>query len=281
MRPRLLTLFQYALPHHMLSRVVFWLTRRESRLAQPVMRWFCKNYQVELDDAAITDLVQYPSFNAFFTRALHADARPIQGDENSLSCPADGRISAVGLLAGDTVFQAKGQAYSAAALLGDPDAAERYRNSAFITVYLSPRDYHRVHMPLGGDLARMRHIPGRLFSVAPPSVAYVPSLFTRNERLVCEFDTERGPLALVLVGAINVAAIETTWAGLITPPAAKVLTTTDYPVGAVQFQRGEEMGRFNMGSTVIAMLPSGLQFRAGLAPGEALRVGQWLGRYPS
>lgn len=281
MHARLFALLQSALPHHALSRVIFWLTRHKSRLAQPVMRWFCRAYQVELADAAVTDLGEYESFNAFFTRALHAAARPLEGDSRSVSCPADGRISAHGQLDGDTVFQAKGQDYSAAALLGDQDAAKRYHNGAFITVYLSPRDYHRVHMPLSGGLASMRHIPGRLFSVAPHTVAHVPHLFARNERVVCEFDTEHGPLALVLVGAINVAAIETTWAGLVTPPAGKDVSTTSYPPGELQLERGEEMGRFNMGSTVILLLPPGLQWRAGLATGEPLKMGQWLGHYPA
>ncbi|MEM9603751.1 MAG: archaetidylserine decarboxylase [Pseudomonadota bacterium] len=280
MRPRLFAQLQMILPHHALSRLVFWLTRRETRLAQPVMRWFCRTYQVALADAANPALDQYASFNAFFTRALHEHARPIEGDALSLNCPADGRVSAVGHLDGDTVFQAKGQSYSAAALLGDAESAARYRDGAFITVYLSPRDYHRVHMPMAGSLARMRHIPGRLFSVSPHTVDHVPGLFARNERVVCEFDTEHGPLALVLVGAINVAAIETTWAGLVTPPAGKTVTTTDYAVGEHRFERGDEMGRFNMGSTVILLLPPGLTWRAGLAPRVPLRMGQWLGRFP-
>ncbi len=271
---------QRVLPHHALSRVIYWLTRRQTQLAQPVMRWFCRQYKVDLHEAANTDLSTYPDFNAFFTRELKTGARPIEGDGNTFVSPADGRVSAFGKIDGDRIFQAKGQHYTASALLADEASAARFAGGEFITVYLSPRDYHRVHMPTAGQLTAQRHVPGRLFSVAPHTVAHIPALFARNERLVCEFDTDFGPLALVLVGAINVAAIETTWAGLVTPPAGKTVSTTHYNDAGIQVARGEEMGRFNMGSTVIALLPPGLQWRAGLSVGEPLKMGQWLGHFP-
>ncbi len=194
----------------------------------------------------------------------------------------DGTVSAIGPLDDTRVLQAKGRDYSLVELLGGERNATPYRNGHFATLYLSPRDYHRIHMPLGGTLTRMTYVPGRLFSVAPHTVETIPRLFARNERVVAHFDTDLGPMAVVLVGAINVAAIETVWAGLITPPAGKTIRETEYPdqgESAVRLDRGAELGRFNMGSTVILIFPRGvMEWDGKLVTGSPLRMGEAIGK---
>lgn len=272
----------HALPHHLLSALMRAATRvRLAAWKNWQIRWFVHRYGVDMDLAEVRDPRAFEHFNAFFTRALRADARPVCGDDG-LACPADGFMSAFGAIHDDTLLQAKGSHYSLSALLGgDPARAAPFRNGHFATVYLSPRDYHRVHMPLAGTLREMVHVPGRLFSVNEESVGAVPGLFTRNERVASLFDTARGPMAVVLVGAVFVGSIELVWAGPVAP-ARRVRTAVarTWPgegPGAVRLERGAEMGRFNMGSTAIVVLPPGpLTWRADLAPGIPVRMGEAL-----
>ena len=272
----------YFLPHHAISRLIFRATRIRSPLVTPVIRWFVGRYRVELDDAENPDPQSYPTFNEFFTRSLKPGARPIADAPEAIACPVDGTVSAIGPLDDARVLQAKGRDYSLVELLGGEGNAAPYRNGHFATLYLSPRDYHRIHMSVGGTLTRMTYVPGRLFSVAPHTVETIPRLFARNERVVAHFDTDLGPMAVVLVGAINVAAIETVWAGLITPPAGKTIREAEYPdqgENAVRLERGAELGRFNMGSTVILIFPGGvMEWDGKLATGSPLRMGEAIGK---
>jgi len=269
----------YALPQHALTRVVYWLTRRESRFTPWVIQKFASSFNVEMEDAVDPHLENYKTFNAFFTRALNPEARPIASEASEIACPADGRISAIGDITEARVFQAKGRDYSLLSLLGgDGMATERLGNGRFTTIYLSPRDYHRLHMPLSGRLIKQTHVPGRLFSVGPHTVRALPDLFNRNERVIAQFETEHGLMALVLVGAMNVAAIETVWDGLVTPPQQKNLSHKTYLDQSVELKKGEEMGRFNMGSTIIVLLENPSAWRVDMQAGDAVRMGQFLGQ---
>jgi len=274
------TLPLYPLPHHFISRVVLWLTRRESRFTQPAIKTFAKHFNVEMQDATHPAFEHYKTFNAFFTRELNNKARPITPGEGEIACPADGRISAIGNIEAGRIYQAKNQQYSLQALLGgDTEAAERLHNGKFATIYLSPRDYHRLHMPIDGKLISQVHVPGRLFSVGPHTVRTLSNLFARNERVVAQFETNSGLMALVLVGAINVAAIETVWHGLVTPPKGKQISRIDYTQKtSVSLSRGDEMGRFNMGSTIIVLLENNAQWRVDMQSGDSVKMGQFLGR---
>ena len=271
----------FPLPHHLLSRVVLWLTRRESRLTTPAIIQFSKLFKVELDDAVETRPEGYATFNAFFTRALKPEARPITQGDAELACPADGRISAMGDITDGQIFQAKNRDYSLHELLGgDDDASQRLSNGSFSTIYLSPRDYHRLHMPATGQLLSQTHVPGRLFSVAPHTVRALNGLFARNERVVATFETEFGLMALVLVGAINVAAIETVWHGMVTPPKGKTISRINYTEAErINLNRGEEMGRFNMGSTIITLFEKPVRWRVDMGEQSPVRMGQFLGRF--
>lgn len=273
----------YVLPHHALTRVVYWLTRQHSSLTPSVIRWFARKFNVEMRDAINPDLNSYATFNTFFTRPLKPEARPVTQEVDGIASPADGRISAVGNVTDARVFQAKGIDYSLLSLLGgDGDATKRLGNGRFATIYLSPRDYHRLHMPLSGNLIKQTHVPGRLFSVGPHTVRALPDLFTRNERVIAQFETEHGLMALVLVGAMNVAAIETVWHGLVTPPQRSIITHENYSIGAtpgaVQLDKGAEMGRFNMGSTIIVLLENPAQWLNDLQTGDSVRMGQLIGK---
>jgi len=273
-------LLQYLLPHRALSRIVYWATRwtwtpwKNFLIASVV-----KNYAVDMGDAVQPNPHAYASFNAFFTRALKPGARTAPADPRAVACPADGKISQAGAIvtndAGSArIFQAKGFDFSVAELLGDEIEAQKYTNGQFATVYLSPRDYHRMHMPLAGTLRETVHIPGRLFSVAPFTVEGVPRLFARNERLVCHFDGEHGPFAVVMVGAMLVSSVETVWGGLEIPPYASTITHTNWREKHIRLERFAEMGRFNMGSTVILLLPPAHAAKLVVAAGESVRVGQ-------
>jgi phosphatidylserine decarboxylase len=269
----------YVLPHHALTRVVYWLTRKESRFTTSVIKKFAAVFNVDMNDAVDSNLNNYKTFNAFFTRALKDDARPIADGDMKIVSPADGRISAIGDIHEARVFQAKGRDYSLLTLLGgDGDATERLGNGRFTTIYLSPKDYHRLHMPLGGRLIKQTHVPGRLFSVGPHTVKTLPNLFARNERVIAQFETEHGLMALVLVGAMNVAAIETVWDGLVTPPQRAAMSSKDYADQNIQLKRGEEMGRFNMGSTIIVLLENPAAWREDMQAGDAVQMGQFLGQ---
>jgi len=276
LRDALFVSLQYILPHHLISRSVFSMTRWRTPLVAPAIRKFSKHFGVNLDEALESDPSAYRTFNAFFTRALKPGVRPLAEGEALAACPADGTISQLGRIKDGRIFQAKGHEYSLVELLGgDLTRAEPFRNGSFATIYLSPRDYHRIHMPLAGTLTEMVHVPGRLFSVNPVTVERVPRLFARNERVAALFDTAEGPMGMVLVGAMNVAAIETVWSGLVTPPAGREIGEWRYGEQVrVELARGAEMGRFNMGSTVIMLFPEGLSFRPDLAHGMAVRMGE-------
>jgi phosphatidylserine decarboxylase len=271
---------QYILPHRFLSRIVYRATRWTFA---PWKNWLIgtvvRNYHVNMAEAAQPDPLAYQHFNAFFTRKLRPDARHADADPTALLSPADGRISQAGRIVDGRIFQAKGQDYTAAELLGGNEAAATpYRNGRFVTVYLSPRDYHRVHMPLKGTLKETVHVPGRIFSVAPFAVAAIPRLFARNERLVCHFEGEHGPFVVVMVGAILVSSVATVWDGLVIPPYASSIRRKSFDGQGITLERFAEMARFNMGSTVILLLPSGTGELDALQPQQVVQVGQRLGR---
>jgi phosphatidylserine decarboxylase len=272
---------QYVLPHKLLSRLVYAVMRVRLRpFKNALIALMTRLYGIDVAEAAHADPAAYEHFNAFFTRALKPGARVPDPDPHAVLMPADGRISQVGPIENGSVFQAKGHSCTAAALLGDAQAARAFDQGSFVTVYLSPRDYHRVHTPFPGRLLETVHIPGRLFSVAPFTVDAVPGLFARNERLVCRFETSFGPMAVVLVGAMLVSGVETVWGGVEIPPYAARVVRKDYRDAAppVALARFAELGRFNMGSTVIVLLPKDVVLDPALQAGDAVRVGQRLGR---
>jgi len=276
----LVTAATYVLPHRLLS----WCARQLAYSDNPrLKRWLIetvtRRFGVDLSEAAKSGPDEYPTFNAFFTRALKPGARTPDPDPNALLMPADGRISQCGAIQDGRIFQAKGRAFSAAELLGDADAADRYHNGLFATVYLSPRDYHRVHMPWTGRLLETVHIPGRLFSVGPAAVRQVPGLFARNERLVCHFETDFGPMAVVMVGAMLVSGVETVWSGEEIPAYGHRIQRKDWRREDIRLQRFEEMARFNYGSTVIVLLPPDVaRLEPGLSAEMPVRLGQALAR---
>jgi len=274
----LFALPQYILPHHLISRTVLAVTRiRIPWLKNFLIRFVVKRYKVNLDEVQDPDFNHYVHFNEFFTRSLKESARPIAEGENVLCCPVDGAVSQLGDIADSTLFQAKGHDYSSKALLGGyDDIAEQFQTGKFATLYLSPRDYHRIHMPIDGVLQHMVYVPGRLYSVNPQTVRCIPGLFARNERVVTVFDTVVGPMAMVLVGAMNVGCIETVWQGVITPPHRQPVHRWVYKDHqGIKLAKGEEMGRFNMGSTVICLFANEkLQFDPAFAPEAAIRMGQ-------
>jgi phosphatidylserine decarboxylase len=273
---------QYVLPQQLLTRIVHAATRvRWTPWKNLLIRTITRAYRVDIDEAATTDLAAYPHFNAFFTRALKPGARPLDPDPRAVLMPADGRVSQAGAVAAGRIVQAKGHDYSVAELLADADFARAFDGGVFATIYLSPRDYHRVHLPVAGRLVETRHVPGRLFSVSPATVDTVPRLFARNERLVCRFETAQGPMAVVMVGAMLVSGVETVWGGVAIPPYARSVGIVDHRAGPpVALDRGAEMARFNMGSTVVVLLPRGHALAAGLTPGTPVRMGQRLGTLP-
>lgn len=283
----LVTMLTYVLPHRALSSLARTLAYSESpTLKGWMIDTVTRKFGVDLSEAAQPDPASYPSFNAFFTRALKPGARMPDPDPRALLMPADGYISQCGTIGpsassdGDEpgrIFQAKGQSFTAAELLGDEEAAEAFHGGLFATVYLSPKDYHRVHMPWTGRLRETLHIPGRLFSVGPATVQQVPRLFARNERLVCHFDTDFGPMAVVMVGALFVSGVETVWGGEEIPAYADTVTVKDYRGEDITLQRFEEMARFNYGSTVIVLLPPGVaELAPELSAEWAVRLGQRL-----
>ena len=250
-------------------------------LTTSVIRWFVSRYNVNMAEAANPDITSYASFNDFFTRALKPGARPLA--QADLICPVDGAISQFGPIAKDQIFQAKGHTYSTTALLGgDATQAARFEDGHFATLYLSPRDYHRIHMPCAGELTRMVHVPGDLFSVNPTTARGVPGLFARNERVVCFFESAPGPFVLVLVGATIVGSMATVWHGQVNPPRSGTLQHWDYPKGQVRLEKGQEMGRFLLGSTVVMLFPRGpLQFNPAWAPTRAIALGEAMAEQPA
>ncbi|MSR11191.1 MAG: phosphatidylserine decarboxylase [Gammaproteobacteria bacterium] len=273
---------QYILPQQSLSRVVGMLAN--ARFGRTLfMRAFIRRYRVDMAESATTRLDQFENFNGFFTRALRPGCRPLAPAVDAILCPADGCISQLGAIDQDRIFQAKGHSYTTTELLGgDAALAQAFRNGSFATVYLSPRDYHRVHMPMAGTLTSMVYVPGKLFSVNEATAAQVPGLFARNERLVCMFDTTAGPMAVILVGAMIVAAIETVWCGQVCPgPQQQRQFSRDYRAHTprLSYAAGTEMGRFKLGSTAIVLFPPGaVELDPALQAGSPVRMGQLLAR---
>ncbi|HSO81399.1 archaetidylserine decarboxylase [Thiocapsa sp.] len=283
---RLFVALQRVLPQHTLSGLMYRLARVRWRpLKDLLIGTFLRLYKIDMTEAAEPNAKAYVHFNAFFTRALRPDARPIDPDPQAVVSPVDGTISQIGRIDAGRVIQAKGRDFTVEELLGgDPERARAFTGGTFATIYLAPSDYHRIHMPVGGDLAWMRHIPGRLFSVNNVTADLVPRLFARNERVACRFETDVGAMAMVLVGAIFVGGIETVWAGEVTPARGKHRPSNAGTVpgaagGSLRLERGAEMGRFNLGSTVILLFePGRVQLDETLVPGRKVRLGQRLGR---
>ena len=271
------TFYQYLIPQHGVSRVMGKLAASETTwIKNSFINWFANKYGVDMSEAVIEDTTAYRNFNEFFTRALKDGVRPL-ATNCDLICPVDGEVSQLGRITGDDIFQAKGQKFGLEKLIGNEDLAKPYHNGDFATLYLSPKDYHRIHCPIDAKLTAMTYVPGQLFSVNHITARTIPGLFARNERLVVHLDTELGPLAMTLVGAIIVASIETVWSGLITPPRGPATRTWTYENSDISFKAGEEMARFKLGSTVIITAPEGcLEWFANLESGSPLRLGQAL-----
>ncbi|MGY5451932.1 archaetidylserine decarboxylase [Agarivorans sp. MS3-6] len=260
---------QYCFPQHGLSRLVGKLAQAEAgKFSHWIIKHFISHYQVNMNDAVDSEPSSYASFNAFFTRPLKPGTRPIVEGEDTLAHPVDGAVSQLGPIQHGRIIQAKGHDYSARELLGgDKALAEEFNDGDFATIYLAPKDYHRIHMPCKGTLRTMVYVPGQLFSVNPLTAANVPNLFARNERVVAIFDTEFGPMAMVLVGATIVASIETVWSGTVTPPGGKQVFSWDYQDQNICLDKGEEMGRFKLGSTVVMLFANdAIEFQADLIP---------------
>ncbi len=279
MSERLTVALQYLLPKRALTELAGRLAGlRGGRATTAVIRWFVRRYGVNMAEAAQPDVAAYPSFNDFFTRPLAAGARPL-ADAAFLS-PVDGAISQCGPIERDQIYQAKGHAYSATALLGgDRRLAAQFEDGDFATLYLSPRDYHRIHMPCDGRLRQMIYVPGALFSVNPATARGVPGLFARNERVVCVFEGDFGPFALVLVGATIVGSMATVWHGVVNPPRRPDIEKRAYADGEVALQKGAEMGRFLLGSTVVMLFPKGvLHMNSDWRPERTIRMGEAMAR---
>jgi phosphatidylserine decarboxylase len=270
---------QYAMPKHLVSRLVGKLAAAQAgKLTTSLITGFIKQYGIDMSEAKYEDPAHYKTFNEFFTRPLKEGLRPIAQGENIIAHPVDGAISQLGDIVDDRLIQAKGHDFSLQELLGgDKNVAAPFQGGKFATIYLAPKDYHRIHMPIAGKLRKMIYVPGDLFSVNPLTAENVSNLFSRNERVVAIFDTDIGPLAMVLVGATIVASIETIWAGTVTPPAGKDVFTWDYPDNGPNqliLNKGDEMGRFKLGSTVILAWGADVaEFLEGETAGKVTRMG--------
>lgn len=274
MSDRLAVLPQYLIPKQALTALAGKLaSARLGSLTTGFIGWFIKRYQVDMQEAANPDINSYTSFNDFFTRALKPGLRPLA--DRRLVCPVDGAISQFGPIQAGQIFQAKGHHYSATALLGgDAGAAALYQNGSFATIYLSPRDYHRIHMPCDGRLLRMVYVPGDLFSVNPTTARGVPGLFARNERVVCFFESEHGPFVLTLVGATIVGSMATVWHGTINPPRPGKIQEWRYEDQQIELKQGQEMGRFMLGSTVVLLFPAASAFNPDWQAARPVRLGE-------
>lgn len=272
----------YLLPQLTLTKAAGWLAERQwGAVTHFIIKAFAKKYQVNLSEAEKENASDYASFNEFFIRPLKADARPINPHADQLCLPADGKVSEQGIISKNQLIQAKGHWFSLETLLANDEAmAAKFQDGSFITTYLSPRDYHRVHMPCDGVLTRMIYVPGELFSVNPFLAEHVPNLFARNERVICEFETAFGPMVQILVGATITASMSTVWAGVINPPRSKTVVATDYPTegeGVIRLKKGEEMGAFRLGSTVINLFPKAkVELASYLKAGVATKMGEFL-----
>jgi phosphatidylserine decarboxylase len=278
---RLAVLLQYALPKQALTALAGkFATARAGGLTTSVIRWFVGRYGVNMSEAADPDVTSYASFNEFFTRPLKPGARPLAPAD--FICPVDGAISQFGAIERDQIFQAKGHHYSTTTLVGgDAELAKQFEDGSFATLYLSPKDYHRIHMPCDGRLLRMIHVPGDLFSVNPVTARGVPGLFARNERVVCVFESAHGPFVLALVGATIVGSMATVWHGVVNPPRPGHLREWRYDDQQLSFRQGDEMGRFLLGSTVVMLFPANtLTFNPDWSPQRPIRLGEKMGERP-
>lgn len=283
MRDRLFVLMQHLLPRHLLTALVWRIARTRTRAVKDALiRAFTRVFDVDLDEVRLDVPGGFETFNDFFVRELRDGAREIEGDADTIVSPVDGTVSAAGAIVGTTIFQAKGVGYSLADLLAtDLDEVGHYVDGRFATIYLAPYNYHRVHAALAGELVAARYVPGDLFSVNAATVRYLGGLFRRNERLVMHFRTAVGPAALVLVGALNVGSISTPWTGEIRPRKAGVVDVLDIATHPARVEKGDLLGWFNMGSTIILLLPRGAcDWNDGLEPGETLRMGEAIGTRP-
>jgi phosphatidylserine decarboxylase len=275
---RLKVLPQYLLPKQLLTQLAGKAASAQGgALTTSVIRWFVKRYGVNMAEAANPDIASYPSFNEFFTRPLRDGARPQANSD--FVCPVDGAISQFGHIERDQIFQAKGHSYSTRALVGgDATLAAQFEDGEFATLYLSPKDYHRIHMPCDGTLTRMIYVPGELFSVNPTTARGVPGLFARNERVVCVFDTPHGSFVNTLVGATIVGSMATVWHGLVNPPRPGRIVDISYQGQNIALKKGDEMGRFLLGSTVVMLWPKNMiRFNTGWAPARPIRMGEEMG----
>lgn len=275
-------MIQYCLPKQAITVLAGkFADAKAGRLTTAVIRWFIGRYGVNMAEAAEPDIAAYNTFNDFFTRALRPNARPISNAD--FICPVDGAISQFGDIRNGQIFQAKGHQYSTVALLGgDEQLAGKFQQGSFATLYLSPKDYHRIHMPCGGRLKSMTYVPGALFSVNPVTAQGVPGLFARNERVICEFESaDIGTFILVLVGATIVGSMATTWHGVVNPPRSKSIRTWQYDDKSIEFRQGDEMGRFLLGSTVVMLFPAGkLNFNSDWVAGKAIQLGEAMANKP-
>jgi phosphatidylserine decarboxylase len=279
---RLSVLPQYLFPKQALTSFAGWVASKErGAVTTWIIRRFVAKYGVDMGEALDSDIASYPSFNEFFTRALKPGARPIA--EADLVSPVDGAISQFGPIEGEQILQAKGHRYTITALVGGDEAlAAQFAHGSFATLYLSPKDYHRIHMPCDGRLLRMIYVPGELFSVNPTTARGVPGLFARNERVVCVFESTRGPFVLVLVGATIVGSMATVWHGVVNPPRGGEVREWHYAERQIVLKQGEEMGRFLLGSTVVMLFPPPpLVFNPAWSPARAIRLGELMANYPA
>jgi phosphatidylserine decarboxylase len=270
---------QYALPKHMITMLAGILANKEvGAVTTPVIQWFIKRYQVNMAEAENPDITSYRTFNEFFTRPLKVGARPLA--KAAFICPVDGAISQFGAIQNDQIFQAKGHSYSTLAMLAGHSAlAQYFENGHFATLYLSPKDYHRIHMPCDGRLINMTYVPGDLFSVNPTTAAGVPGLFARNERVICEFEADFGRYVLILVGATIVGSMATVWHGIINPPRIKQVRNWSYENQNIMLKQGDEMGRFLLGSTVVMLFPqNSIRFNETWGPSKAIQMGELMGQ---
>ena len=278
---RLKILPLYIIPRHLLSRLIFHLARWERQSWKNIIiRLFIRVYHVDMASAREPDFRQYRNFNEFFARELRADVRHICEDPDSIACPIDGAVSQIGRIDDSVLFQAKGRNYDLSSLLAkDEEAIEYFRQGSYATLYLSPKDYHRIHMPVGGSLQKMTYVPGTLFAVNTPATRHIPNLFARNERIINLFDTDYGKMSLLMIGALFVGSMDTVWTGTITPAKNRELRVWDYATGKVSLDRGAELGRFNMGSSVIILFePGRIEWLSELTAGSTVLMGQALGK---
>lgn len=278
---RLAVLPQYLLPKSALTNFAGRVAgAKGGSMTTRLIRWFVGRYNVNMDEALDSDITHYTSFNDFFTRALRPGVRPIA--QADYVCPVDGRISQFGAIDRDQIFQAKGHNFTTTALVGgDTALAAQFEHGSFANLYLSPRDYHRIHMPCEGRLTRMIYVPGELFSVNPTTARGIPGLFARNERVVCVFDTANGPFVMTLVGATIVGSMATVWHGVVNPPRSGQVRDWSYANDNIVLKKGEELGRFLLGSTVVMLFPKDtVQFNQAWQPAGPVQLGEVMGNLP-